>query len=211
MTNTLTETDIANNALDHVGGLNIQSIDDTTNPNAQLCKRHFGQCVRAELDKYEWSFAYKVAKAIPVDLEMYPNAKINGYTAYVLPPDFSRLSQYFFGTYYPYRKNQYDMGHSYFLTSDYLYTRFPIDKIPYTSNVVNITEWPQLFCDVVAAALALRIGRKIMGTDVDIAFLNQIYNKEVSTARRQQVLQMEPSATGTSETQDSRLRYYGGF
>lgn len=211
MTNTLTETDIANNALDHVGGLNIQSIDDNTNPNAQLCKRHFGQCVRAELDKYEWFFAYKVAKPIPVDLEAHPEAEIKGYTAYHLPADFSRLSQYFFGTYYPYRKNQYDIGHSYFLTSDYLYTRFPLCQIPYISNVVSIDKWPQLFCDVVAAALAIRIGRKIMGTDVDIAFLNQIYNKEVSAARRQQVLQMEPSATGTSETQDSRLRYYGGF
>lgn len=211
MTNTLTQTDIANNALDHVGGLNIQNIDDTTNPNAQLCKRHFGQCVRAELDKYEWSFAYKVEKALPVDLEAYPKAEIKGYIAYRLPADFSRLSQYFFGAYYPYRKNQYDLGHSYFLTSDYLYTRFPIDEIPYCSNVVDIEKWPQLFCDVVAAALAIRIGRKIMGTDVDIAFLNQVYNKEVSAARRQQVLQMEPSATGTSETQDSRLRYYGGF
>lgn len=211
MTNTLTETDIANNALDHVGGLNIQSIDDNTNPNAQLCKRHFGQCVRAELDKYEWFFAYKVKKAIPVDLEAHPEAEIKGFTAYHLPADFSRLSQYFFGAYYPYRKNQYEMGHTYFLTSDYLYTRRPICQIPYTSNVVEISKWPQLFCDVVAAALAVRIGRKIMGTDVDIAFLNQIYNKEVSAARRQQVLQMEPSATGTSETQDSRLRYYGGF
>lgn len=211
MTNTLTETDIANNALDHVGGLNIQSIDDNTNPNAQLCRRHFAQCVRAELDKYEWMFAYKVTKAIPVDLESYPNAEIKGYIAYHLPADFSRLSQFFFGSYYPYRKNQYDMGHNYFITSDYLYTRRPIDEIPYTSNHVEIAKWPQLFCDVMAAALAIRIARKIMGTDADIAFLNQIYNKEVSAARRQQVLQMEPGSTGTSETQDSRLRYYGCF
>jgi hypothetical protein len=68
-------------------------------------------------------------------------------------------------------------------------------------------KWPALFCDVVSAALALRIARKIMGADADIAFLNQIYNKEVSTARRQQLLQMEPSATGTTETQDARIWY----
>jgi hypothetical protein len=211
MTNTLTATDIANNALDHVGGLNIQSIDDNTNPNAQLCNRHYAQCVRAELDKFEWFFAYKVQKALPVDIEAHPEVEIKGYIAYHLPADFSRLSQFFFSAYYPYRKNQYELGHSYFLTSDYLYTRFPIDEIPYTSNHVEISKWPQLFCDVVAAALAVRIARKVMGTDADIAFLNQIYNKEVSAARRQQLLQMEPSATGTSETQDSRLRYYGGF
>ena len=211
MTNTLTATDIANYALDHVGGLNINNIDDANNPNAQLCKRHYGQCVRAELDKYEWFFAYKVKKALPVNLEAYPDAEIEGFIAYHLPADFSRLSQYFFGAYYPYRKNQYEIGHNYFLTSDYLYTRRPIDSIPYISNSVDISKWPTLFCDVVAAALAVRIARKIMGVDADIAFLKQLYNSEVSSARRQQVIQMEPSATGTSETQDSRLRYYGGF
>ena len=211
MINTLTETDIVNFALDNVGGLNINDINEANNPNAQLCKRHFGHCVKAELDKYEWLFAYKVTQALPVDLELHPEAEIHGFIAYHLPADFSRLSQYFFGAYYPYRKNQYELGHNYFLTSDYLYTRRPIDEIPYISNTVDIKKWPQLFCDVVAAALAIRIARKIMGADADIAFLNQLYNKEVSTARRQQVLQMEPSATGTSETQDSRLRYYGGF
>lgn len=209
MINTLTVTDIANNALDHVGGLNIQSIDDQTNPNAQLCKRHFGQCVKAEFDKYEWMFAYKVEKALPVNLEAYPEAEIKGFIAYHLPNDFSRLSQYFFNAYYPFRKNQYEMGHNYFITSKYLYTRFPIDSIPYVANDVDISLWPQLFCDVVAAALAVRIAKKVMGVDADIAFLTQMYNKEVSVARRQQVLQMEPSATGTTETQDARLRYYG--
>lgn len=210
MINTLTETDIANNALDHVGGLNINSIDDTNNPNAVLCKRHYGQCVKAELDKFEWMFAYKVTKALPVDIEAYPEAAIGGYIAYHLPPDFSRLSQYFFSERYPYRNMQYDLGHTYFLTSQYLYTRFPIDTIPYVSNNVSMEKWPTLFCDVMSIALAIRIARKIMGADADIAFLTQIYNKDVSAARRQQLLQMEPSATGTTITQDARL-FYGWF
>lgn len=208
--NTLTETDIANNALDHVGGLNIQDINDTNNPNAVLCKRHYGQCVKAEFDKYEWMFAYKLKPALLVDLETYPDAAIEGYYAYHLPADFSRLSQYFFGERYPYRNNQYEPGHTYFITSEYLYTRFPIKNIPYISNTVTIDKWPMLFCDVISAALAVRIGRKIMGSDADISFLIQIYNKEVSAARRQQVLQMEPSATGTTITQDARL-FYGYF
>lgn len=210
MINTLTETDIANNALDHVGGLNIQDINDTNNPNALLCKRHYGQCVKAELDKFEWLFAYKVIKALPVDIETYPEVAIPGYIAYHLPPDFSRLSQYFFNEHYPYRNDQYIMGHTYFLTSEYLYTRFPIDTIPYVSNNVPMEKWPTLFCDVMSIALAIRIARKIMGADADIAFLTQVYNKEVSTARRQQLLQMEPSATGTTITQDARI-FYGWF
>lgn len=205
--NVLTETDIANNALDIVGGLNIQNIDDTNNPNAVLCRRHFGQCLTAELDKFEWSFAYRITTAEPVDLTTYPELAISGYHAYVLPSGFSRLSQQFFSERYPYRADQYSLGHAYFLANGCLYTRFPIYEIPYCTNYVEISKWPALFCDVMASALAIRIARKIMGTDADIAFLTQLYNKEVSAARRQQLLQMEPSATGTTTTQDARLFY----
>lgn len=209
MTNTTTYTDIANFALDQVGGLNIQDINDTNNPNAILCKRHLGRCVRAEFDKYEWTCARKFAQAIAVDLEAKPEAKIDGYTAYHLPSDFSRLSQYFFSEYYPYRKNQYDLGHNYFLTSDYLYTKMPIKTIPYSSNSVPIAKWNQLVCDVISAALAKSIARKIMGTDVDVGAMEALYRKAVSEARRQQVLQMEPSGTGMTESQVARVMYYG--
>ena len=209
MTNTTTYTDIANFALDHVGGLNIQSIDDTNNPNALLCKRHLGRCVRAEFDKYEWTCARKFTKPIAVDIKAKPEAYVAGYIAYHLPEDFSRLSQYFFSEHYPYRKNQYDLGHNYFLTSDYLYTRFPIETLPYSSNSVPIAKWPQLLCDVIAAALAMSIARKIMGSDVDISVMEAVYRKAVAEARRQQVLQMEASGTGMSETQVARVMYYG--
>lgn len=209
MTNTLTLTDIANDALDLVGGLNIHDIEDETNPNSIICRRHMSQCIRAELDKYEWTCARKFKQAILVDLEAYPDAKIEGYLAYHLPADFSRLSQYFFTEHYPYRKNQYDLGHNYFLTSDYLYTRYPIKTIPYASNEVPINKWPQLLCDVMAAALAKRISKKVMGSDTDVAVIDALYRRAVSEARRQQVLQMESSGTGMTETQIARLMYYG--
>ena len=211
MTNTLTQTDICNMALDIVGGMNIQNIEDQSNPNALLCKRHWGQCVRAEISKYEWVFARTVVTPQEVDYTAYPEAQINGYIAYHLPADFSRLSLYFFSEMYPYRKNQYDLGHNYFLTSDYLYTRYPLTTLPYISFTTPIAKWDTLFCDVLAAALAIRIGRKIMGADEDVSFLYSIYRQNVSDARRKQVLQMEPSGTGTTETQRSRLVYYGGF
>lgn len=205
MTNTLTITDICNMALDWIAGNNIQNIDDTNNPNAVLCKRHYSQCVRAEIDKYEWTFARKFSTLAAVDLTEYPDAAIDGYTAYHLPPDFSRISQYFFSEFYPYRKNQYDMGHNYFLTSDYLYVRYPIGKFPYISTTTPISKYHSLFCDVVAVALAQRIAKKIMGDDADIVFLESLYKKNVGAARRQNVLQLEPSATGMSDTQAARL------
>lgn len=209
MTNTTTYTDIANFALDHVGGLNIQDIDNANDPNAILCKRHLGRCIRAEFDKYEWTCARKFKNVGEVDYKSHPEAYIKGYKAYELPADFSRLSQYFFSEYYPHRKNQYDLGHNYFLTADYLYTKYPLETLPYCSNKVPIAKWPQLMCDVMAAALAKSIARKIMGTDEDVSVTTAIYNKAVSDARRQQVLQMEPSGTGPTETQVSRLMYYG--
>lgn len=209
MTDTTTYTDIANFALDHVGGLNIQNIDNENDPNAILCKRHLGRCIRAEFDKYEWTCARKFKAVKEVDYTKKPDAYIKGYKAYELPSDFSRLSQYFFSEYYPYRKNQYDLGHNYFLTAEYLYCKYPLETLPYCSNKVPIVKWPQLMCDVMAAALAKSIARKIMGTDEDVSVTTAIYNKAVSDARRQQVLQMEPSGTGPTETQLSRLMYYG--
>lgn len=209
MINTTTYTDIANFALDQIGGFNIQDINDTNNPNAILCKRHIGRCVKAELDKYEWTCARKFKKPVAVDLEANPDAYIKGYIAYHLPEDFSRLSQYFFSEYYPYRKNQYDLGHNYFLTADYLYTKHPLETLAYCSNKVPIAKWNQLMCDVMAAALAKSIARKIAGTDADVAFVDALYRSAVSDARRHQVLQMEPSGTGVTESQMSRVLYYG--
>lgn len=209
MTNTLTATDICNLALDWCGGLNIQDIEDKNNPNAALCKRHFGQCVRAELNKYEWTFARKFKKAIAVDYEAYPDAEIKGYIAYHLPTDFSRLSQYFFNEFYPHRTNQYQMGHNYFLTAEYLYTRRPIDTIPYVSQEPAPKDYPTLFCDMVAMSLATRIAKKIAGADADMQFLESFYDKKVREARRQNVLQLEASPTGFSDTQIARVGYFG--
>lgn len=208
--NTLTLTDIANMALDWCGGaLSIQSIDDQQNPDAILVKRHMAQCVRTELDKYEWVFARKFKKAIPVDYTAYPDAEVKGYIAYHLPQDFSRLSLYFFNEFYPYRTDQYQLGHNYFMTAKYLYTRRPLDTIPYVSNEVPISEWHSLFCDIVALALAERIAGKIQGLDANVTFLESMYRTKKRDARRLELLQMEPSPTGRSASQQARLNYIG--
>lgn len=211
MTNILTETDIANMALDWVGGLNIQSIDDTNNPLSVLCKRHLGQCVRAEINKYEWTFARKFANAVAVDTTAHPEAAIEGYIAYHLPADFSRLSQYFFNEFYPHRTNQYQPHHNYFLTAKYLYTRRPLDMIPYITQNPAIADYPVLFCDMCAMSLATRIAKKVAGLDSDVSFLETYYDKKVREARRQNVLQLEASPTGITETQQARVGYFGGF
>lgn len=209
MTNTLTATDICNLALDWCGGLNIQDINDQNNPNAAICKRHYGQCVRAEINKYEWTFAREFKKAIAVDLEAYPEVEIRGYIAYHLPEDFSRLSQYFFNEFYPYRTNQYQPGHNFFLTAKYLYVRRPIDTIPYITQEPPIKDYDVLFCDMVAMSLATRIAKKVQGADADMSFLEGFYDKKVRDARRQNVLQLEPSPTGFTETQIARVGYFG--
>ena len=212
MPNTLTLTDIANMAIDWCGGaLSIQSLDDQQNPLAIICKRNLKQCVRAELDKYEWVFARKFAPAVPVDLEEYPEAEIKGYIAYHLPQDFSRLSLYFFDDFYVYRTNQYQWGHNYFLTSDYLYTRRKLNTLAYCSNEVPITKWHSLFCDIVAIALAERIAGKVQGLDADIQFLNSLYKDKKKDARKLDLIQMEANPTGRSDSQQARLRYIGGI
>lgn len=210
MANTLTMTDIANMAIDWCGGaLSIQSIDDTQNPLAILCKRHIFQCVRSELDKYEWVFARKFKKAVPVDYTAYPDAEIKGYKAYHLPQDFSRLSLYFFNEFYIYRTNPYQWGHNYFLTADYLYTRREIDTIPYVSNEAPIEKWHSLFCDIVSIALAERIAGKVQGLDANVQFLNSLYKDKKRDARKLDLIQMEANPTGRSDSQQARVQYIG--
>lgn len=210
MANTLTYTDIANMAIDWCGGaMSINNIDDTQNPLAVICKRHIGQCVKVELDKFEWVFSRKFKKAIPVDYDAYPDAEIKGYIAYRLPKDFSRLSLYFFNEFYRYRTDPYQIGHNYFLTSDYLYTRQSLDTIPYVSNETDITKWHSLFCDMVGVALAERIAGKVQGLDANISFLESLYKIKKRDARRLDLIQMEPSPTGRSDSQEARVRYVG--
>lgn len=212
MSNTLTLTDIANMAIDWCGGaLSIQSIDDQQNPLAILCKRHISQCVRVELDKYEWVFSRKFTPTIEVDLTAHPEAEVKGYFAYYLPQDFSRLSLYFFDDFYRYRTNQYQWGHNYFLTSDYLYTRRKFDTLPYVSNETPISKWHSLFCDMVAIALAERIAGKVQGLDANVAFLTALYKDKKRYARKLDLIQMEANPTGRSDSQQARLTCYGGL
>lgn len=211
MANTLTITDVANMAIDWCGGaMSIANIDDLQNPLAVLCKRHMAQCVRAELDKYEWVFARKFVVPTKVDYDAYPEANIPGYIAYHLPQDFSRLSLYFFNEFYPYRTTQYQMGHNYFLTSDYLYVRREIaGALPYVSNDVPIAKWHSLFCDIVAIALAERIAGKVQGLDANVQFLNSLYKDKKRDARKLDLIQMEANPTGRSDSQQARVSYIG--
>lgn len=210
--NTLNYTDIANNAVDWCGGaLSIQDINDTNNPLAVLCKRHLGQCIRSELDKYEWVFARKFEKAIPVDLTAYPKAEIDGYIAYHLPQDFSRLSLYFFNEFHPYRTNQYQHGHNYFLTADYIYTRTKLDTLAYVSNNVPIEKWHSLFCDIVSLALSERIAGKVQGLDANVSFINSMYKDKRKDARKLDLIQMEANPTGRSDSQQARVQFVGGL
>jgi len=212
MFNTLTYTDIANMAVDWAGGsLSISDINDPNNPLAILCKRHIGQCIKAELDKYEWVFARRFVRAVPVDIGAYPEADIDGYIAYHLPQDFSRLSLYFFNVFYPYRTDQYQFGFNYFLTSKYLYVRTKLDTLPYVSNQVPIAEWHSLFCDIASIALAERIAGKVQGLDANVEFLNSLYKNKKRDARKLELLQMEAKPTGRSDSQQARVRFIGGI
>lgn len=224
MANTLTETDIANLALDACGGCNsIQSIDDPNNPDAVLIKRVFSHCVKTELEKHEWSFARKIKAINQINYEAYPDLDLrsDGYYGYELPSDFSRLSISFFGEYYVYRTNQYDMKHHYFLVGDkYLYiSRQEVDtnnnpiplRIPYCSNNVAISDWQTLFIDVVVYALAKRICGKIQGLDANVEIYESLYRDAKRLARNQMLIQNEATSTGYSDTQIDRADYFGGF
>lgn len=203
--NTLSVTDICNGALDMVSGQNIQDINDDTNPNAELCARHYSQVIKSELSKGEWSFARRIEPAVEIDTEANPSAKVDGYFCYMLPKGFSRLSLYLMAQFYPHRVNQYQREQNYFTTSRYFYSRHKMDKIPYIANDIKLDEYDTLFVDMVESALAVRIAPKIMGSDANTDFLYKMYLQAKHTAMRNGLLQMEASPTGFSDTQIARV------
>jgi hypothetical protein len=201
--NTLTYTDIANMALDWCGGaISLQSIDDTNNPDAVLCKRNMMIAVRSELDKYEWAFA---RKRLVVPEVLAEEKIIPGYHCYALPNDFSRLSMYTFFDNLPKATLEYAPGHMYFIQDNCLYCRFPIPVLCYNSNNVDITRWHSLFCDVVALNLAQRIAPKIKGMDADITVYENMYRLKLKDARRLELIGTEAMQGGTSALQYQRI------
>lgn len=204
MYNTLTYTDIANMAIDWCGGpLSISDINDTNNPDAVVCARNMPQAVRTEFEKYEWAFAQREAVAIPETDEAY---QMQGYFCYVLPDDFGRLSMYLIDEYiHPSALSEYRRKHSFMVRRNRLYTKFPIEKFPYMTNIVDISEWPSLFADCVALNLAERICGKIKGLDADISFYEALYKSKLKDARRLELIQTEASQGGMSVLQYNRM------
>lgn len=204
MPNTLTYTDIANMAIDWNGGsLSISDINDEHNPDAIVCKRNIKQAITSELDKYEWVCGRKVIE--PVE-DLAPENQIEGYFAYVLPDDFSRLSMYLFAQDAGLPVvNEYANKVTYYIRGDRLYSRFKIKRLAYNSNDVPIHRWPSLLCDCVSLNLAQRIAGKLKGMDADIAFLEQMYKVKLKDARRNELITMEANQGGESILQIQRM------
>lgn len=203
MVNDLTYTDIANMALDWCGGpLSIQSIDDSNNPDAVLCKRNLRLAIRSELEKFEWVFARK-RESRPEITE--GDKVIPGYHCYELPSDFSRLAMYTFFEDAPVAISEYTKGHGYFIEDGHLYTKWALDEIKYSSNWVNISKWPTLFCDIVALNLAQRIAPKIKGTDADVLFFEKMYHQKLKDARRLELIGTEAMRGEESILQHQRI------
>lgn len=203
--NILTYTDIANMAIDWCGGsLSIDSIDNQNNPDAIVCKRNLPMAIKSELDKFEWSFARKKVPAVLVEDQ---ECQIEGYLCYSLPSDFSRLSMYLMFTRngYAFPVNEYERTPTYFIEDGFLYAKYPVKTIFYTSNDVPMDKWPSLFCDVVALNLAQRIVGKIKGLDADISFFESLYKQKLKDARKADMITMEATQGGESVLQLNRI------
>lgn len=215
-----TYLDVAQAALDYCKGQTISDLDDPRNPNAVLCKRHLGQCVQAELESREWSFAtkWKVGLTELVKDPENPNPMkdfyvLQNYHCYELPTDFQKLSYYFFNDYYQYRFNQYQRGHNYFLSNDnkyiYLKAGLPTDfEFPYQSKNIPPEQFSALFMELMAVSLAFKIAPLVDGSDNNIEYFRALSKTARTEAIRANQLQREPQPTGLSDTQLARG---GGF
>lgn len=201
----LTETDVANLALDYCGGGTISSIDDSEAKGAKTLKRLLPQVRRECLATGNWAFAQRnldlTARVAHVD---FPLA--DGDTAFPLPADMVRFDELLSPSplIAAWRIDQGPQGEELILDSDETPT------VRLTLDVASPAKWPPLFVKLVAAEAGRRANPQLEGDKAgrDRATADAREAKRQAASANLQTKAVKPHA-GTPFTR-SRMRG-GGY
>lgn len=175
---------VANMALGLLDEAPITALDQDNKP-ARLCNLHYDQTVESELTKHSWVFAIVSAEVTGTDLGTDAGT-LNW--SYAVPAGALRVL--------PLTHNGEPDGIpiSWRREGDVILTDQSSPRtIRYIDNVTNTTEWPALFTDVVAGALAAKIALPLTHKAGMVEIARNAYNGAVAEARR--VNAMEKAGT----------------
>lgn len=191
----LTQTDIANMALGLLTEAPIDSLDEDSRP-ARMLNLHFETTREAELGKREWVFARMsadVAGALTGDAEWPYVYEMPADALRILPPLVN-------GCEVPWRQEGSQL---------YMAESGP-SRIRYIANLIDPNDWPAIFTEVLAAALALKVAHSITGKASMIEVARQVYGQAVSRAAQLNAVQKGP-VQGRSLWEDLRAGYRTGW
>lgn len=171
----VTQTDIANMALDLLTEGAIDSLDEDVKP-ARLLSRHWDTTVESELKKNAWVFAIVSASIVGNDLNTGDNT-LNW--QFDLPADVLRVLPM------TYNGQPDGVPINWRYEGGYIYTDQDSPRlVRYIANVIDPAEWDSLFTDAIAAALAIKVAHPLTGKAGLIQIAQQSYDRAIADARR---------------------------
>ncbi|WCM27113.1 hypothetical protein NDN01_24550 [Sphingomonas sp. QA11] len=149
---------VCNLALGELRAPPIVDIDEATTEAAE-CKRYYAHCLKLQLERFDWSFATRIASL--AELSVNPRASEWAH-AYALPADLAtaqRLvppaSGWPSGT--ANRPVAPVLAQPFIIEDGTLFSQMRGAILEYTTRDVSESDMPGLFCDALAYALAARL------------------------------------------------------
>lgn len=171
----MTETDVANMALALLEEAPITDIDDD-NTAARLCKTHFEITRKGELVAHDWDFAVKTDDLTGVDTDS-GSGTLNW--EYTLPADNLRVLPL------TYDNTRHGVPISWEVREGKLYSDQETPRgIRYIADIEDPTNWPPLFVEVVAAALAVKLAHPLTHKAGMIKIAQGAYERALNRALR---------------------------
>jgi len=164
----LTPTDIANMALGILTEAPIDNLDEDSKA-ARLCNLHFETTREAALQKHAWVFAVKRVEVDP--------AETSGAWrwAYEMPADALRILPVMDG----------DIEIDWTREGSQVLTHCGGTRVMrYVANIIDPNDWPAVFTEVLAAALAVKIAHPLTGKSNMVQMAKDAYSDAVREALR---------------------------
>lgn len=166
-----TKTDVANMALAILDEAPIDALTDD-NKAARLCNRHYDITYKAELTAYNWDFAISSDELTGVDTEVG-----DLHWEYALPHGMLRLLPL------TYDNSRDGVPISYEVINGILYSDQESPRgIRYIEDIIDPTNWPALFVEVVAAALAVKLAHPLTHKASMVQVAQNAYDKALARA-----------------------------
>jgi len=193
--------DIGNMALDLLTESPIDSFDDDTKA-ARLLKRHFETTREAELTANNWRFAILRAS---LEEDAAPPASSVYSHQYLRPDDALRILPLTYGG----EPEGRPIDHT--IEGDYILTRVSGTlPVRYIGNLIDPNDFTALFTDVLAAALAIKIGHTLTGKASLVELSTNAYDRALRRAQAVNAIEMGSASPYRADTwEDARAGFRG--